>query len=683
MPNTDTNTKDDSMDEIRLLFETECNDGLDVIESGLLALEAGDDNLDTVNDIFRGAHSIKGGAATFGYTDIADFTHVMETLLDKVRSETFQVSPPLVKVFLESVDCLRAMVEAMDSGDFDKEKTERVKAELSGWLEGAAEESQEAERQGSAEVDSATVSGAQRWQIDFVPESSFLLSGNQPQHIFRALSELGQVTLNPDCSKIPGDTRFDPKAMYLSWSIELEADVSKEQILEEFDWVESECKVEISELPCSNHPVPVNKEDRRAPANSGDRRKMDRRSGKKDAGSIRVDIDKIDIVLNLVGEMVINQSMLSQFNSVNGDSAAAGSSAELDQRLSLLERTTRELQEAVMKIRMLPVSTTFNRYPRLVYDLGSKLDKKVELEITGETTELDKTVLEKIGDPLLHLIRNSLDHGIESPEDRLKAGKSEIGTIHLSASHEGGSVVIRVADDGGGLNTQKIRKKAIQNGVISKEDTLTDQQINDLIFQPGFSTADIVTDVSGRGVGMDVVRNNIEEIGGRVEVHSEAGKGSTFQITLPLTLAILDGQLVKVGDQVYVIPLLSIVETVQVEEDKINMISGNEIVYRLRGEVIPVADMRKLYRVSGADALESFENKQLVIVDTERRSIGLVVDALLDQHQVVIKSLETNYMKIPGMLGATILGDGNVSLIVDVTTLAEPAVKTPEGQVVH
>ncbi len=683
-----TGINDSGMDEIRVIFETECNDGLDVIEAGLLALEGGDDNLDTVNDIFRGAHSIKGGAATFGYTNIAEFTHVMETLLDKVRAEELAVSPPLVKIFLESVDCLRAMVETMGGGSYDEEKTEKVKVELESWLDKVPNsESPVAAIEPGSDTESAMKAPESRcWKINFVPKNSFLLNGNQPQYIFRALAELGKVSLKPNYSNLPPFKEYKPEEMYISWEIELEANVDKAQILEEFDWVESECLVEVNE---EKRPQIENydrrAEDSRSADSSSGRRKQSRRGAKKDSGSIRVDIDKIDSLLNLVGEMVINQSMLNnQFNnSSNSEEAFASSNVELEQSLSLLERTTRELQEAVMKIRMLPVSTTFNRYPRLVYDLSSKLDKHVELKITGENTELDKTVLEKIGDPLLHLIRNSLDHGIESPEQRIAAGKDETGTIHLSASHEGGSVMIRVSDDGAGLNTKKILKKAIEKGLVSKDDTPSEQQIHDLVFHAGFSTAEVVTDVSGRGVGMDVVRNNIEEIGGRVDVHSEAGKGSTFQITLPLTLAILDGQLIQVGGEVYVIPLLSIVETVQVNMDRINVISGSGIIYRLRGEAIPVVDMRKLYNITGADALDSYEGKQLVIVESERRSIGLVVDGLLDQHQVVIKSLETNFIKVPGILGATILGDGTVSLIIDVTTLSAPISNDKTNRLEH
>jgi len=676
------------MDEIRQIFEAECNDGLNVIESGLLALKAGDNNKETINDIFRGAHSIKGGAATFGYANIADFTHVMETLLDRVRSDELAVSPTLVKLFLESVDCLRDMVECMGGGEYDEPRTARVKAELESWLgDEPATEADSAAAVPATESQSEPAK-ADCWDIKFKPKRNYLQTGNQPQHIFRALAELGDVKLQPEYDSLPDFSTLNPTEMHLSWSIELKADVTKEDILAEFDWVENECDVEITAGGSADVEAPVeeaiSEPEPAAPVVEASTESPTARTVKKDSGSIRVEIDKIDKLLNLVGEMVINQSMLNQFSSGNrkGDTTEANS-AELDQGLAILERTTRELQEAVMNIRMLPVSTTFNRFPRLVYDLSGKLGKEVELEISGETTELDKTVLEKIADPLSHLIRNSLDHGIESPEARLEAGKSETGTINLSASHEGGNVVIRVADDGGGLNSEKIFSKALERGLVKEGDSLSEQQINNLIFQPGFSTADVVTDVSGRGVGMDVVRSNIEDIGGRVEVYSNPGKGSTFQITLPLTLAVLDGQLVQVGEQVFVVPLLSIVETVQVDPEKINVVSGSNPLYRLRGEVVPIVDMRSLYQINGEEALTSYEGKELVIVDIDRNYIGLVVDALLDQHQVVIKSLETNYKKMPGILGATILGDGTVSLIVDVTTFAGPMLAGNENRTTH
>lgn len=687
---------DKGLAEIRQIFITECNDGLDVIESGLLALEKGENTRETINDIFRGAHSIKGGAATFGYSGIADFTHVLETLLDRVRGDELEITPPLVKVFLQAVDVLREMVEGMDGdGDYDQERAGFVQARLQEFLAG----SQSAEPEVKAAPVAVSTPSARLWDISFRPKPSFLKHGNQPQHIFRALGELGKMKLQPDFSKLPDFAQFNPEEMYLSWEITLEANVSADTIRDVFDWVEFETEISIVErapppLPVVEEAVvaqvrgelmdvaeeSVNEKAMVALAAAEPDKHERKHNNKKDSTSIRVDIEKIDVLLNLVGEMVINQAMLNQ---VARNKGGKNSSMELEQGLALLERTTRELQEAVMEIRMLPVSVTFSRFPRLVYDLSAKLKKKVELKITGEQTELDKTVLEKIGDPILHLIRNSLDHGIESPQDRIANGKEETGVIHLSASHEGGSVVIRVTDDGAGLNTDKIFKKAVEKKLISPDAKLSHAEVNELIFLPGFSTADVVTDVSGRGVGMDVVRRNIEEIGGRVEVYSERGKGSSFMITLPLTLAILDGQLVRVANEIYVLPLLSIVETVQVQVDRINVISGGETVYRLRGKAVPVIDMRTVCRVPGSEPLQSYANKQIIIVEADRKAVGLVVDELLDQHQVVIKSLETNFVKVPGMLGATILGDGTVSLILDVTTLSDVLFADKADTVIH
>jgi two-component system chemotaxis sensor kinase CheA len=601
------------------------------------------------------------------------------------------------------------MVDTMDgdSGSYDQDRAAQIQAHLTAFLDSNGTQAEFAHEthddlavhttssesgftsQTSSEAAAAAKAAASSgkiWDIHFRPKPEFLKNGNQPQHIIRALGDLGKIELTVDLDHLPSFANLKPGDLYLGWKIALHAETTEEHIREVFDWVELDSDIAIAlrrkndnddeQHQLEHEHVLVSEKS----ADAAEHR-QDRKGPKKDSGSIRVDIEKIDVLLNLVGEMVINQAMLNQL--ARNKNNAQNGTVELEQALALLERTTRELQEAVMEIRMLPVSVTFSRFPRLVYDLGSKLNKKVELKITGEQTEVDKTVLEKIGDPLLHLIRNSLDHGIESPQVRLQKGKSETGVIHLSASHEGGSVVIRVSDDGGGLNTAKILQKAIEKKLVADDAKLSEVQIHDLIFRPGFSTADVVTDVSGRGVGMDVVRRNIEDIGGRVEVYSVKDKGSTFQITLPLTLAILDGQLIKVANEVYVLPLLSIVETVQVDEAKINIISGKEIVYRLRGEAVPVVDMRRVCRIEGNATLDSFFNKQLIIVEAERKHIGLVVDELLDQHQVVIKSLETNFVKVPGMLGATILGDGTVSLILDVTTLAELIVKENAQHVRH
>ena len=684
----------DSLDEIRKIFEEECIEGLDTMESGLLNLEEGSASGEVVNDIFRAAHSIKGGSATFGYKKIADFTHLMETLLDLVRNGKKPASPEIVQLLLGCVDCLREMMEAIHSGEYDDARI----ADLMGHLQAELPREDgdpEHHAVAAATPAPAPLAEPQGWRISFRPQEQLLRSGNQPLHILRALSELGECVVRSDVSRLPAFESLDPESIYLSWEIELKGAATLAQVREVFEWVEGECDLSIEPMgaaPASAAPpaetaapvaavvaVPAAPErrgvDRRAPV-AEDRRK---KPAAKEAGSIRVGIDKVDNLMNLVGELVITQAMLSQF----GRETAGGLDIMgLRDTLEQLSRNTRELQEAVMQVRMLPVSVTFSRFPRLVHDLSAKLGKKIELEISGEQTELDKTVLEKIGDPLVHLIRNSLDHGIEDEATRVVAGKTPHGTIFVSASHESGNIVIRVADDGAGLNSEKILRKARERGLVAEDEELTRQQINDLIFMPGFSTADVVSDVSGRGVGMDVVRSNIQEIGGRVDVSSTPGEGSVFQITLPLTLAILDGQLVRVGKQVYVVPLLSIIETVQVDRERLNVITGQSPVYRLRGEAVPVISINRVLRVKD-DAGElsgSDRERLLVIVEAGRNVVGLAVDELLEQHQVVIKSLENNFTQVPGTLGATILGDGTVSLIVDIAGLVRlSGVRTDTG----
>ena len=404
-------------------------------------------------------------------------------------------------------------------------------------------------------------------------------------------------------------------------------------------------------------------EERRAAERGGE---LGRRVGEQWAGglgeatSIRVGIDKLDGIINLVGELVITQASLGRYRQAFDVSEVES----LHTSLAQLERNTRELQESVMQMRMLPISFAFNRFSRLVHDLSAKFGKQVELEIHGEQTELDKTVLEKIADPLVHLVRNALDHGLETPEVRRTAGKPEIGRLRLDAYHAGGNIVIEVADDGAGLAREKIFEQALERGLVGAEDEMPEAQIHRLIFQPGFSTAEQVSDVSGRGVGMDVVRRNIEDLGGAVDVESEQGKGTTFTIRLPLTLAILDGQLVRVGGEIYIISLTSIVESLQAEERLVNTVAGQAEVYTVRGHYIPIIRLHEAFGV------EHDGNAQmLVIVESDDQRVGLLVDELLDQQQVVIKSLETNFQRVDALAAASILGDGAVALILDVPGL--------------
>jgi len=510
----------------------------------------------------------------------------------------------------------------------------------------------------------------------FRPHRHLFHTGNDPYRLLRELQTLGPTDLQVDTCAVPMFAELVPDECHLSWDIRLHADVRRPDIEEIFAWVEGDCDLLIealggtptaapAALPDSALPSPPDKLD----AGGGKaRRGSERRHAESE--SIRVSIDKIDALINMVGELVITQSMLSQI----GEGIHEAGHARFEQLrdgLAQLERNSRELQESVMRIRMLPISFAFSRFPRLVHDLGQKLGKKVELKLSGEQTELDKTVMEKIGDPLMHLVRNALDHGIELPEVRRACGKPETGQVHLNAFHQGGNIVIEIRDDGAGFNRERIEAKARERGLVAADAELSDERIIDLIFEPGFSTAATVSDVSGRGVGMDVVRRNVRDVGGSVEASSSVGGGSCFTIRLPLTLAILDGQLVRVGRGVYIMPLVSIIESLQVRPDRVNAVAGRGEVYRLRDEYIPIMRLHEMF--DGHQHSASLAGSLLVVVEGNGKKIGLVVDDLLGQQQVVIKSLESNFKPVPGISGATILGDGTVALIVDAGGLVQCA----------
>ncbi len=663
--------------QFHAVFFEESFEGLATMESELLELDLDNPDNEAINTIFRAAHSIKGGSGSFGFNEITDFTHVLETLLDQIRDGKRTMGQVEMDAFLKSVDCLRDMLtSARDKTDFDEEYVSEVHQLLLELQGGDADTpAQDSE---NTNVNSASAI----WKIVFVPNIDLFKTGNDPLRLIRELAELGELESSADVSNLPPFGEFDPEESYLSWTLQLQTDQSEEQIKEIFEWVEDDCELTISKLEPESTESPVESKDEKpelkavedaSECRSGtDRRKADRRTGTAtESTSIRVDIDKVDALINLVGELVITQSMLGQFD----EDAEVINTEKLTEGLKQLERNTRELQESVMQIRMLPISFSFKRFPRLVHDLSNKLNKKIELKLSGESTELDKTVMEKIGDPLVHLVRNSIDHGIETPEQRVAADKPETGILHLNAYHEGGNIVIEIEDDGAGLDKEKILGKAIERGLVSENDQLSDDQINELIFRPGFSTAEQVSDVSGRGVGMDVVRRNIKDLGGVVEVKSEQGKGSVFRIRLPLTLAILDGQLIRVGTQTYIVPLISIMESLQVKPDHIKSIAGEAELYRLRDDYIPIARLHSIFNVACSST--NLVDGLLVVVESEGQKVGLFVDDLLAQQQVVIKSLETNFQKVEGLSGATILGDGTVAMILDVSSLITLARNVP------
>jgi len=638
----------------RTFFE-ESLEGLDAMESALLRLDIGQADAETINLIFRAAHSIKGGAGTFGFTAVAGFTHLLETLLERVRSGQRQVSQADVDLLLRSVDVTRAMLRAADGGDaVDLDNVARVSAEL----EQALELKPAAPTPASAVK---TVAGG--WNIRFAPKPEIFATGNDPLRILRELARLGETEVRCIAEGLPEMGAVDPERCYLSWTIELRGDCDETAVREVFAWVEDECELLIEPLQ-AEAPAAVPEKDARPQLRviEGGRPEPQPERRSTDSSSIRVSTEKIDALINLVGELVITQAMLQQI----ADRLDPVLNEKLLQGLSQLDRNTRLLQEAVMSTRMLPVDAVFSRFPRMARDLAAKLGKQVRLQMVGEGTELDKGVIERIADPLTHLVRNSLDHGLETTEQRIAAGKNPEGTVTLRAAHQGGHIVIEVADDGRGLNRERILAKAAERG-IPVTPNVSDAEAWQLIFAPGFSTAEQVTDVSGRGVGMDVVKRNIQGLNGQIEITSEAGRGTSVIIRLPLTLAILDGMSVRIGDEIFIVPLNCVVESLQPQAGQIKSLANQARVVKVRNEYLPLAPLHELFRIR-ADAAEP-QAGILVLLEAEGRKIAAQVDELVGQQQVVIKSLETNYRRVHGVSGATILGDGRVALILDVAEL--------------
>lgn len=685
------------MEQFHQVFFEESFEGLDAMESGLLNLDMGDVDSEEINTIFRAAHSIKGGSGTFGFSAVSDFTHVMETLLDEMRDGRRQITQPALDVLLGSVDCLREMLTAIQDGDeINQSRVAEHKQELDKELAGGDGTEPQIEPVAQAVETVDTVAAAnenstdQGWHIAFSPHSHLLKTGNDPVRMFRELQELGELSVTVDLQGVPGLYELDPEDCHLSWDLKVVGGITPDEIDDIFDWVEDDCDMAIQKLsanedsfrstpeettqiqsiPEPSQLVETDKSEaiETKPAQAiakPTKVQVEKKENKpKGSSSIRVDTGKIDTLINMVGELVITQSMLS----LVGEDFSPNKLEQLKNGITQLGRNTRELQESVMNIRMLPISFVFSRFPRLVHDLSTKLNKKIELKLSGENTEVDKTVVELISDPLVHLVRNSLDHGIEKPEDRVAVGKPETGTVNLNAYHRGGNIVIEVVDDGKGLNKEILRTKAIEKGLIEEEAILTDKQTYELIFHAGFSTAEQLSDISGRGVGMDVVRKNIQSLGGNIEIDSELGKGSTIAIHLPLTLAILDGQSVAVGDETYIVPLVSIIETLNIEEDMVNRVAGKGETFRLRDEYLPIVRMHEIFAIESAKATRLTEGL-LVVVEGQGMRCGLFVDDLLGQQQVVIKSLEANYRRVEGISGATILGDGSVALILDIPGL--------------
>ncbi len=662
---------------------------LDEMEECLLTLNPEQIEPEQVDSIFRTAHSIKGGSATLNIQEICELTHVAETFLDEVRDNKRGLTAECVDLLLSTVDCIRQMIANLqDNQAIDTTDSKQFIIKYNQLL-GEKETSESSQPSGDeinnlsddeleSMFETIAADRAQSlleiYQIGFVPAKNLFELRSDPSLLIGELMKLGQVNVTANLDQLPKFSQLEVSSCYLSWDFVLETDAEKDEIEEIFEWISDLCDIKINKISKSKpeqenpdsgsttNPV-INKLIKPANAKTTDETKTATKQNAEGA-SIRVAIDKVEALMNMVGELVITQSMLSQISSEFDSKTISRFRAGLSQ----LEQNSREIQENVMRIRMLPISNVFNRFHRVVRDNAKKLDKKIDLKISGESTEIDKTVMEKISDPLVHLIRNSIDHGIESAEQRLAIGKPEVGIIHLNAFHQGSSIIIEILDDGAGLPKDKILEKAIKNGIASDADQLSDSEIYDLIFQPGFSTAEAVTDISGRGVGMDVVRRNITALNGTIEIETTPGHGSTMRIRLPLTLAILDGQLVKIGNQVFIIPLISIVEITKINRDLVKTIGGNSEVYMLREQYVPII---RLYDIMSIEPTSTnLEDGFLIIVDANNTLYGFFIDELLSHQQIVIKNMEENFRKITGVSGATILGDGTVSLIIDVPGLS-------------
>ncbi|WP_343526032.1 chemotaxis protein CheA [Sphingomonas sp.] len=700
-----------NLDEIQQIFFQECEEGLSTLETAFADLKRGRQDDETINTVFRAVHSIKGGAGAFGHERLQHFSHHYETLLDLIRNGTLPLDEPLIDLIVAAFDTLTDHVAAArgeDSPPGDDAMLDRLAAAAQGDVGGGtpAPETGIADEPETVaappalddfdalfamlEEPAATTAEPEtaEWIVTIHPGPRAFDHGAEPILALRELARMGGRTLSADLSALPPLDGLDAERAYIGFTMAMPGAADEEDIRAVFDFADPQCRLTITrgdagpalDKPVDTAPPPIAKitamvETMAAPvaavpvaplpaptpktAPSPAEAASSPRVAAAATQTIRVDLDKLDRLVNLVGELVITQAMLAQRLS----ESEMGSISEL----SDLDHLTRELQDSTMAIRAQPMKTVFSRVPRIIRELEVETGKRVRLEVEGEMTEVDKTVVERIGEPLTHLIRNAVDHGLETPADRKAVGKDGEGVVTLSAAHQSGRIVITVADDGRGIDRARVKAKAIERGIITHDAQLSEEEIDNLIFAPGFSTAAVVSNISGRGVGMDVVRKNIQALGGRIGIHSELGKGSSFSLSLPLTLAVLDGMIVTVGDQTFVIPLTHIVESLRPGIDEVHVVGGQSPLLDVRGTYVPVHRVGEQLGVTGAKVKP--EEAVLIVVESDQGQAVLMVDSIQDQRQVVVKSLEANYRAIHGLAGATILGDGRVALILDVDAL--------------
>jgi two-component system, chemotaxis family, sensor kinase CheA len=761
-----------SLDQLKQTFFDECSEALQQIELGLPDIRDGSGSEDTINAVFRGVHSVKGGAGIFGFEDLVRFAHVFETVLDEMRSGKLTATEEIVDTLLQANDVLTDLISMSRSGDsIPPDFGSECRAALQQILQAnsGGEEIDDSPAPADFEgidfvpvqvnfdepdaEEGGAAAGAREFKIVFRPKPELLKKANEPLYIIRELKKLGKLDLVAELERLPALADLEADQPYLGWTGTLHTDASREQVDEVFEFVVGDCELEINEVgaaaaaeampasppadaaawegmvgsvvppdvvedlpniefapsvvPSSPAPVapsvqltppappaaapvsaptlapapapmpaPVSMPAAAPPPVGGDLAEAPpppaRPATTKPAGAgattTRVELEKIDRVVNMVGELVIAQAMLGQV--VHG--LPEDVSGRLVQVLEEVTHHTRELKDSVMSMRAQQVNAVFQRMPRLVRELAVKTAKKVKLEMAGENTEVDRSIIERLGDPLTHIIRNSVDHGIELPADRAAAGKPEEGTIRLSAEHRGGRIVIEIKDDGAGINSERVLQKARDRGLVSTDAVLNDDEINNLIFLPGFSTAEKISDISGRGVGMDVVRRNIQDVGGRISLKSDRGRGMTIQLALPLTLAVMDGMVIRVGSETYVMPMSAIVECLRPPASDIHALIGTPGMLRLRGNLVPLVQLCDLLDI-GSSASGNDERVIIITDAGEGARFGIVVDELCGHQQVVVKSIEESYGSVPGIAGATILGNGRVAFILDVEKLSDIA----------
>lgn len=711
------------LDDFKATYFEECAELISELEEQFAAIEGGDHSAERLHAVFRAVHSIKGGGGAFGFAALVGFTHAYETMLDRLREGQLALNGEVVALCLRANDVVADLITAArrsepvpaELGAAERAQFERLtggRTSDSGAavlaLEPAADERDREALDLDRFLDQPLPDEPGHWEIHFTPQSALYARANDPLLLFRELATLGELTVQAAVGDLPMLGEFDPFGAYCSWQITLTSNTASEgSIREVFEFVDGTCSLSVAQLvatavrptPPRRAPIVSQEQDHLpmteapaaptvakeapaapepvAPAATGTPSApaptvgsivvADRRSGLDDrrnaVSSIRVDLEKVDRVVNMVGELVIIQSMLTQ--ELDDDTRARYQ--ELVRGLEVLAQTTRGLQDAVMSIRAQPVKSVFSRMPRLVRELAQQTSKKLRLEMIGEGTEIDKTVIEQLADPLTHMIRNAVDHGIEAPGVRLALGKPDVGTIRLTAEQAGGSILVSVEDDGAGINRERVLQVAQRRGVVEAGQQLSDEQIDNLIFAPGFSTAEAVSDISGRGVGMDVVLSNIKKVGGFVQVRSAPGRGTRLTLRLPLTLAVLDVMLVAVGGCPYVIPLSSILETQLTEKADFPRGPSGSRMMRTRGDYVMAIDLAERFGLPQTADGQRF----VVLCETEEggERVAIIVDDIVGQQQVVIKSLEENFERIPGIAGGTILGDGSVALIVDVASL--------------